>query len=151
MYMHEVDKRSPLFCLNSSLRKASRAIFAVYTEALKETGLKGTQFTLLMAISGLPEATITGIGDFLGMDQTTVTRSVNLLKKEGLVEAIPGEDKRVRLIQLTAAGQAAIEVAYPKWLEAQTKVWDALGDETARQLLTLSEQVSNLTLMTKDR
>ena len=97
-----------------------------------------------MAISGLPEATITGIGDFLGMDQTTVTRSINLLKKEGLVEALPGADRRVRIIRLTPAGQAAIEVAYPKWLEAQTRVWDELGDETARQLLALSETVTQL-------
>ena len=142
MYMHAIDQNSPFFCLNANLRKASRVIYSVYNEALQGTGLKGTQFTLLSTISGHPEPTITKLADFMSMDQTTVTRNINLLKKAGYVEAVPGQDKRVRLIRLTADGRAVMEAAYPKWLEAQTRVWEALGAETAEQLLALSETVT---------
>jgi hypothetical protein len=38
-------------CLNFNLRRTSRAVTQYYDEALKPTGVKVTQFTILMAIA----------------------------------------------------------------------------------------------------
>ena len=133
--------RDGRYCLNANLRKASRVIMSLYMEAMRESELQGTQFTLLSTIAGFGEISIGELSEYLAMDQTTVTRSVNLLKKAGHVEVSVGEDRRVRLIRLTENGQVAMETAYPMWLEAQTRVWEQLGDEKATQLLTLSRRI----------
>lgn len=148
MYMHtnEIDRTSQLYCLNANLRKASRAILSLYMEEMRETGLQGTQFTLLSAVSGFGQVKVGDLAQFMGMDQTTVTRNINLLKKEGYVRVSPGEeDKRTRYIQLTDQGMAAVRDAHPKWLKAQTQLWNRLGDDQARELLALSQRIIEIT------
>jgi DNA-binding MarR family transcriptional regulator len=44
-------------CLNFNLRRASRVVTQYYDEALKPTGVKVTQFTILMAIAARCEGT----------------------------------------------------------------------------------------------
>ncbi|MEM8860541.1 MAG: MarR family transcriptional regulator, partial [Chloroflexota bacterium] len=149
MYIHmnnylstvAVDPTSQLFCLNANLRKASRMILSVYMDKMRDSGLQGTQFTLLSTISGFGQVKVGDLAQFMGMDQTTVTRNINLLKKDGYVQAIPGEDKRTRIIQLTEKGMKAVSEIHPKWLEAQTQVWNELGHEKSTQLLGLLQQV----------
>ena len=129
------------YCLNATLRKASRVITSLYAEAMQGSELQGTQFTLLSSIAGFGEVNVGDLGEFLVMDQTTVTRSVNLLKEAGYVEVIRGQDRRKRVIRLTERGKEALDTAYPMWLEAQTRVWKRLGEEEATHLLALSNKI----------
>ncbi|MEM7799620.1 MAG: MarR family winged helix-turn-helix transcriptional regulator [Chloroflexota bacterium] len=139
------DRNSPLNCLNANLRKASRVILSLYMEELRESGLQGTQFTLLTVLSGMGPAQIGDIAQFMSMDQTTVTRNVNLLKKGGYVDAVRGEeDRRTRIVRLTDQGREAVQAAYPLWQKAQTKIWDKLGEEKALQLLEITQMVASL-------
>ena len=132
------------YCLNASLRKACRVLSSLYAETMHESELQGTQFTLLSTIAGFGEVTIGDLSDFLSMDQTTVTRSVHLLRKSDYVEIVPGEDQRIRVIRLTERGQETLEHSYPMWLEAQTRIWEQLGDDRVAQLFELSNQIVSL-------
>jgi DNA-binding MarR family transcriptional regulator len=51
-------------CLNFNLRRTSRAVTQYYDEALKPTGVKVTQFTILMAIAS--ESSVGGAGGAAG-------------------------------------------------------------------------------------
>lgn len=149
MHMHEIepksssliDPTSQLYCLNANLRKASRAILSMYMDEMRGSDLQGTQFTLLSTISGMGKVKITELAHFMGMDQTTVTRNVNVLKKGDYVAVIPGEDKRTRVVQLTTKGESAVHETYPMWLEAQTKLWDQLGEEKAAAFLGIVQEI----------
>ena len=153
MYMHAKDLDSEPFmdpvsllnCLNANLRKASRVLLSLYMDEMRTSGLSGTQFTLLSTIAGFSEATINDLARNLAMDQTTVTRNVNLLKRKSYVVVVPGEDRRTRIVSLTAQGLEAIQKAKPMWLAAQTKIWDQLGPEKAKQLLEITKAISELT------
>jgi DNA-binding MarR family transcriptional regulator len=57
----------------------------------------------------------------LGIDRTTLTRNVALSRAGGLVAETRGEDARVRLVEITAAGRAAAEQALPAWRAAQNE------------------------------
>ena len=155
MYMHtseadkvssttELNKESPRNCLNASIRKANRVITSLYSDAMDTSDLQGTQFTLLSTLSGMGETTIGALSNYLVMDQTTVTRSINLLKNSGYVEAVKGEDRRQRIIRLTAEGKKTLKSSYPLWLEAQSNLWEKLGDEKAGLLLELTQTLSKL-------
>lgn len=139
-----IDQKNPLFCLNSNMRKMSRVLGKLYTAELRDSELQGNQFTTLSAISGFGEATIGELSEFLLMDQTTVTRSINLLKKDEFVEVVPGDDRRVRLVRLTEKGREAVENAYPLWQKAQEQVWEALGPDKITLFFDLVDQIATL-------
>jgi len=56
-------------CLN--LRKASRMITQTYDEFLRPSGLRGTQFGLLMVVKGVGKVTVTKLAEWATMERTT--------------------------------------------------------------------------------
>lgn len=129
------------YCISSNLRKACRVVTKMYAETLEPTGLQKTQFTLLVMVAILNQSTVSDLADMLVMDQTTVTRGLDLLKKQGLIESIPGEDRRIRLVTLTSHGEEMLVKAMPLWEQAQSKMLDELGTENSKKLLELLSEV----------
>src|SRR5262245_30553736 len=122
-------------CTAHGLRKASRALSRIYDEAMAPTGLRGTQFSLLVALSLAREAPVAKVADELGLDRTTLTRNLGPLERDGLVESVPGDDRRVRRLRLTERGHDALADALPRWERAQHKVVAALGKTRWRDLM----------------
>lgn len=72
------------------------------------------------------------------LDQTTVTRNVNILKNSGFVHIKKDQqDLRIKSISLTDTGLAKFEEATPMWLQIQEKVESDLGMEKYKELLNL--------------
>ncbi len=122
-------------CACFNLRKATRAVTQMYEERLREAGLKATQFTLLSAIHNLGPISIGELADRIVMDQSTLTRNLRLLQRDGLIQIQPGTDRRVREVELTDAGQATRKKALPLWRQAQKEITDKLGGERFARLL----------------
>jgi len=114
-------------CTAQRLRRATRTIGRIFDQALAPSGLRETQFSLLIALSLFGEAPLLRVAEELGLDRTTLTRNLQPLERAGLVSSSPGKDQRVRLLRLTTAGQRALQRAYPLWEEAQSTVVKALG------------------------
>jgi DNA-binding MarR family transcriptional regulator len=114
-------------CAVFNLRKASRALTQFYETALRPSGLRVTQLTLMVAIHLLGAITISRLAETMVMDRTTLTRNLKLLEKKGLIKIIPGEDRRERVAVLTQAGQEALGKALPLWEETQSKIVNWLG------------------------
>ena len=131
-------------CTAQSLRRATRTIGRIYDETLAPAGLRGTQFSLLIALSFFKEAPLLRVAEELSLDRTTLTRNLQPLERAGLVASRPGKDQRVRLLRLTEAGQRALQRAYPLWEEAQTKVVKALGQRRWMTLLAGLDATSQL-------
>ncbi|MGL5816229.1 MAG: hypothetical protein ACRCYR_01595, partial [Phycicoccus sp.] len=53
-----IDRADRINCLNAGLRRATRVAVTMYEDAMAESGLQGTQFTLLSTISGFGEVTV---------------------------------------------------------------------------------------------
>lgn len=123
-------------CACFNLRRASRAVTQFYDEALRPTGLRITQFTLLTALRVRSPLSVHELADRLGMDRTTLTRNLKPLERSGWVEIKSGADKRVRQISITPAGHKVLAKAYPHWRQAQAQVVEAFGEKKFQQLLT---------------
>jgi DNA-binding MarR family transcriptional regulator len=131
------------FCACANLRKASRAVTQLYDESLQPTGLRATQFTLLVALSVTGSISITDLAQQLVMDRTTLTRNLALLERQGLVAIAKGDDQRTRMVTLTHQGREAVVKALPLWEQAQTCIVSGLGRERWNTLLAdLSDVVS---------
>lgn len=133
------DHLSPCVC--STLRMVSRAVTQLYDDVLRPSGLRVTQFSILAAITRMGEANLRQLTQALAIDQTTLTRSLALLERAGVIERAPHPDGRIKSMRLTARGRRALEVARPLWAQAQQKVLRELGstawDDVQRRLAHL--------------
>jgi len=130
-------------CTAARLRRASRTLSKFYDEILEPSGLRGTQFSLLVALSLMGQAPLLRVADELGLDRTTMTRNLAPLERDGLVASVPGSDRRVRLIELTDAGRRRLAKALPLWENAQQRVVDTLGERRWRELLAALQATAN--------
>jgi DNA-binding MarR family transcriptional regulator len=105
----------------------TRAVTQLYDEVLRPSGLRVTQFSILATLARMGEANVRQLTDTLAIDQTTLTRSVNLLERDGVIQRVPHPDGRIKAMRLTAKGRRALEVARPLWAQAQDKVLRELG------------------------
>ena len=105
----------------------SRVVTQLYDDSLRPSGLRVTQFSILAMIARLGEASLKQLEDELAIDQTTLTRSLVLLERDGVIERASHPDGRIKAMRLTAQGRRALEVARPLWAQAQGKVLRELG------------------------
>ena len=138
-------KSNKQHCLHANIRRATRAIARHYSEALSQTSVERTQFTLLSVIDGYGSVTISDLAKMMIMDQTTVTRNVQALQRKQFVDIKPGEDRRTRIISLSAEGKQALEEAAPHREAAQAHIVDELGSEKVAELLSLLDQIVEAT------
>ena len=137
-----MNVKTPANCTCFNLRKAARAVSQVYDEELKPSGLRGTQFSLLVVVEGRGPAGVSELAKAMVMDRTTLTRNLKPLLAQGLLEVVDGPDRRRRPIAITDRGRDAIARALPLWQRAQTRIAKALGkDRWAGLLADLDETV----------
>ena len=114
-----VDFTACRACACTAIRRASRAITHHYDEALRDSGLRNTQFTLLATLVQTGPMAMTRLAAFLSLERTTLTRNLKSLLREGLVESRAQKDGRVRKIAITAKGEAQARATFPLWKKAQ--------------------------------
>src|SRR5260370_7992445 len=109
-------------CVCNTLRMASRAVTQLYDDVLRPSGLRVTQFSILAMIARMGEANLKQLEDTLVIDQTTLTRSLNLLERDRVIEHVPHPDGRIKAMRLTSKGRRALETAWPLWARAHDKL-----------------------------
>src|SRR5215471_14907 len=143
MYIHTMkepgfNKRKEVVslpCACASLRRAARIVSQRYDRRMRATGLKGTQFTLLQALMITEDISQGELGDILGLDSTTLTRTLALLRKKRWIQVKRGEDRRQVRLTLTAEGKSKYRRALPHWQSAQRELRRELGEAGWQQLM----------------
>jgi DNA-binding MarR family transcriptional regulator len=132
---HDARTAAVLRCTCLNLRKAARAVTQLYDDVLRPTGLRMTQFSLLMLICGAGCVRITDLAEAAVMERTTLKRNLALLERDGLVRIEPGDDARVREVVPTRTAATRLAAAFPYWERAQAQVTRRLGQDRANRLL----------------
>jgi len=127
-------KLQSLPCYCSTLRQAARSVTALYEAVLADSGLHVTQYTVLYVLHEAPNLTTTELADAIGIDQTTATRTLALIRKSRLVVNAPGDDRRERRWVLTPAGEAMLRKLRPAWEAAQQAFEKRVGHIEAAAL-----------------
>ena len=132
---HPTQVRVAWHCTCFNVRRASRAVTEFYDAIMALSGVKATQFTMLGAVALMGPASVTRLAEHLALDRTTLTRNLKVLAQQGLVAISAGEDRRERVVSLTADGTAALERATPQWHEAQSALVEKFGEERWRRMI----------------
>ena len=120
-------KLQSLPCYCATLRQAARAATSFYEELLADSGVRATQFTILQVLQTAPDLLTTEVGELLGIDQTTATRTLALMKKSKFVVDTKGADRRERRWRLSPLGETTFRKIQPKWERAQAMLERRLG------------------------
>jgi DNA-binding MarR family transcriptional regulator len=133
----------PLPCMCATLRRCARALTQHYEDALRPLGLRGTQFTVLQALELAGEVSQGELGQILAMDSTTLTRTLEIMAREGWITKRSGRDRRRRRLRLAKAGRAQLNRALPAWQRVQSRLRRQLGNELWDQLMKLTNDVTS--------
>jgi DNA-binding MarR family transcriptional regulator len=131
-------------CLCGNFRRTSRALTQLYEKAFRPLGLRGTQFTILQALSLAGEVTQNQLGEILAMDSTTLTRTLRIMAREGWVAERPGKDRRERWLRLAKGGEAQFKLALPVWEKLQSRLRRRMGEQAWKNLFEITHQVADL-------
>lgn len=133
----------PEICSCSALRQAARHVTKFYDGALAPVGLGLNQYAILSKLERFGPRTICDLAKLLVMDRSTLGHLVRPLERRGLVRLdAPEQDRRSRIIALTAAGTDLVAQARPLWAKAERRFEQAFGAASARGLRTVLKQVA---------
>ena len=119
MEAQEVDFATTRQCVCTAARRRARDLTRAFEKTMRGAGLRGPQFTLLATLVQTGPLPTTRLADFLGLERTTLTRNLGPLARHGYVRIDEAEDRRIRKVAITPAGEEAARRAFPFWKKAQ--------------------------------
>jgi DNA-binding MarR family transcriptional regulator len=125
----KLDLTGTGYCASFNFRRTARAVTRMYDLALQESGMRSTQFAILVGIAKNQPISMGALGDILLIDPTTLTRSLRLLQKEGLVIVSKRAARRQRFLTLTPKGERALARSLPAWRKTQERFLAMVGPE----------------------
>jgi DNA-binding MarR family transcriptional regulator len=136
---------TPELCSCSALRQATRHLTRLYDEALVPVGLGINQYSILSKLDRFGPHTLQDLAERLVMDRSTLGHLLRPLQKRDLVSiTVSKDDRRHRLIALTAVGTALMAEAKRLWVETERRFEGAFGPERAFTLRTVLRQVTTV-------
>jgi DNA-binding MarR family transcriptional regulator len=133
---------TPEACNCLAIRSAARHVSQFYDQHLAPSGLRTTQFSILMKLKRLGPLTINRLAQNMAMDRTTLGRNILPLERDGLIGIEPAQqDRRAKELHLTRAGEKRLRAATAGWSEAQAKFETAFGPGRAAELRSILRAV----------
>lgn len=121
-------------CAGYNLRRASRVVTQLFDSALEPTGLRSTQAAILQMIVATELGSVAELARELAMDPSTLTRNLQPLVRDGLVELVNAPRGRAKLARLTPQGRAKLDEVLVRWKQAQTEFVKRFGAKRWNQL-----------------
>jgi DNA-binding MarR family transcriptional regulator len=118
------DARNALAsCAGWNLRQTARRVSQFLEAGMANSGVTMAQFGLMAEIAASPDDTVGALAERMGLDQSTLSRTLRTLEADGLVEiAIVEADQRKRMVWLTEKGARRLETALMSWRSAHAKL-----------------------------
>src|SRR5215471_997293 len=138
--LHRDALRAIEACAGWNSRLASRRITQFLEKRMIGSGVTIAQFGLMAQIAAASDDTLGALAERLGLDQSSLSRNLHALERDGLVEIAAVErDFLKRAVWLTEKGARRLEAAMPVWRSAHAALVELLKPELARQLAVASE------------
>jgi DNA-binding MarR family transcriptional regulator len=127
-------------CAGWNARLAARRITAFLNRRMRDSGLSLAQFGLMAQIAAARDGALSGLAQRTGLDQSTLSRNLQVLEAAGLVEIAAGDrDARRRAVRLTGKGMQSLAAGLADWKRAHGELAKRLDPEAARRLALAAE------------
>lgn len=118
-------------CLCFKLRSVTRAVTRFFDAEVRRLPVRPTQTPILGALHAKDAWSMVELSEWLGMERTTLLRSLRHLERDGLVRINNGGGGRGRRVDVTITkeGRNLLAKTHSAWRTAQDKVLNILGKE----------------------
>jgi len=137
------------YCASLNFRRTSRIVTRMYDTAMQESGVRSTQFAILVGIAKLQPVAMGTLAKVLMLDSSTLTRSLRLLQKEGMIEISKRAAMRRRFLKLTRPGEKVLQRSLPLWRAAHARFVATVGAEYWLKLRNELETIAKSAIMTE--
>jgi DNA-binding MarR family transcriptional regulator len=111
------------------IRRLQQMAVAIFVEETEAYGITPVQYAAMQAVHDRPELDQRSLSRSIGFDTSTIGGVIDRLEKRGLMQRnASAEDRRVRLLTLTAEGEALLEEVQPAMLRAQFRMLEPLPE-----------------------
>lgn len=124
----EIARQMTNHCIAMRLRQLNRMVTRLYDEALRPLGFTVNQLNILATIVSRGPIPPGQLGQMLGMEKSTVSRTIDRMHKHGWIDIGPGKDKRSQSLKATPKGRQLLLTAAPVWHELQANVLDSTAE-----------------------
>ncbi len=142
----KLDLNGTGYCGSFNFRRTARAVTKLYDMALQESGIRSTQFSILVGIAKNQPVSIGALADVMIIDRTTLTRSLRLLQKEGLIAISNRAAMRQRFLTIMTKGEYTLARSLPAWREAHARFVATVGSEHWIDLRNELEQLAHVVM-----
>ncbi|MEL7332984.1 MAG: MarR family winged helix-turn-helix transcriptional regulator [Cyanobacteria bacterium J06560_2] len=140
----EIARQMSQECVARRLRQVNRTITRLYDEALRPHGLTVNQLNILAVVISEKQIRPGQLGQALGMEKSTVSRTVDRMVRKDWLKVTPGEDSRTQLLTVTAKGRKLLLSVTPIWDNLQAGVLtDAGSGNNILQMLALDDDTAS--------
>ena len=137
------------YCASLNFRRTSRIVTRLYDTVMQESGVRSTQFAILVGIVKLQPVDMGTLAKVLMLDSSTLTRSLRLLQKERMIAISKRSQMRRRFLKLTHSGQKALQRSLPLWRAAHARFVDAVGADYWLKLRNELETIAKSPVMSE--
>ncbi|WP_213421489.1 MarR family winged helix-turn-helix transcriptional regulator [Bhargavaea massiliensis] len=104
-----------------------RPLITRLNQLLEPHGLSYSLWQVIFYIEREGPSTLVEISNYYGVEKPSITRRVHRLEEQDLVEQIPGQDRRVKVIRLTEAGDSVYRECREKISGLEREVMEGIG------------------------
>ena len=120
------------------IRRLQQIAVALFLQETEPFGLTPVQFAALQGVAVAPGVDQRTLARSIGLDTSTTGGVLDRLEARGLLQrqANP-EDRRVRLLALTADGQSMLRSVTPAMLRAQQRILEPLPAKQRKEFMRM--------------
>ena len=116
-------------------------VSGIYDEHLAPVGITINQFSLLVSLRRLKTASVSELANNVGLERTTLVRTLKPLLDRGLIEDTSAIGQRNRVLQLTVLGEQTVKQGLPLWDAAQSEMERRIGKEKVGVLYEILDMI----------
>jgi DNA-binding MarR family transcriptional regulator len=128
-------------CIAVRVRLINRVISVLYDEALRPFGLRISQANILAAVAQMGESRPVDVSRILRIEKSTLSRDVELMKRNGWLESEPPTGGRNQTIRLTTQGNKLLGRIRPSWEKAQAEAKLLIGEDGEASLRQMASRL----------
>ncbi|RZF26513.1 MarR family transcriptional regulator [Paraburkholderia sp. UYCP14C] len=128
------------------IRRLQQMAVAIFLDETSAYGITPVQYAAMQTVHDHPELDQRSLSRAIGFDTSTIGGVIDRLEKRGVMRrnASP-DDRRVRLLTLTAEGEALLDEVRPAMLRAQARMLEPLPASERENFMAMLKVLVNRT------
>ena len=120
------------------IRRLHQISVAIFLQETEPFGVTPVQYAALQTVGNHPGIDQRTLARTIGLDTSTIAGVIDRLEARGLMQRnASAQDRRVRLLTLTAAGGALLAALVPAMLQAQQRILSPLPEAERGEFLRM--------------